>query len=152
MDDPDDDNEYKNTSKILTKTIATLVALGVVGIVAYSCTRNKDSNDSSNSSLNKSVDKSEPLSKEDIARLEEEERLTAETVKYCPLCNKATFKIPGCNYMKCSNAGKGVSETNGEPTSDCLCEWCWECTRNKYKPIPGKEYMGFCDDKGHNSH
>jgi hypothetical protein len=75
--------------------------------------------------------------------LEDEERLTVEAVKLCPLCHKSTFKESGCNYMKCSES---------DPKSDCVMEWCWACVKPKYKPIAGQDDKGFCNDSSHNSH
>ena len=72
-----------------------------------------------------------------------EEQKTALAVKNCPFCGKATYKDDGCNYMKCSKS---------EPKSNCPGEWCFADNKPKYKVIPGKESLGCCNDKSHNSH
>lgn len=74
---------------------------------------------------------------------EQAEELTNQAVKNCPLCNKPTFLDGGCNYMRCSNS---------DPPSICIAEWCWQCHKIKYKPIPGRENEGCCNDLSHNSH
>lgn len=79
----------------------------------------------------------------DWARLAAEEAATARVVKPCPWCGKATYLIDGCNYMNCSQS---------DPVSTCPAEWCFQCGKEKFKPIPGREYLGCCNDQTHNSH
>ena len=67
-----------------------------------------------------------------------------EYIKNCPKCGIPTFKDGGCNYMKCSD-GDG-------PVSNCPCEWCFQCHKPKYEPLPDKPELGCCNDKSHNSH
>lgn len=76
-------------------------------------------------------------------RLHEEELLTGQVVKACPLCQKPTYLDGGCNYMKCSNS---------DPPSNCPAEWCFLCHRVKYKPVLGRLNQGCCNDVRHNSH
>ncbi|MFS8159025.1 MAG: hypothetical protein ACMG6E_02210 [Candidatus Roizmanbacteria bacterium] len=79
----------------------------------------------------------------DPSELAKEEQLTAAVVKNCPFCEKQTYKIDGCNYMKCSNS---------DPPSNCPGEWCFVDGLPKYKPIPSKPYLAYCVDLSHNSH
>lgn len=69
--------------------------------------------------------------------------MAEQWIKPCPKCKLNTFKDGGCNYMKCSDS---------EPKSDCDCEWCWVCELPKFRPIPGLENKGACNDPSHNSH
>ena len=68
------------------------------------------------------------------------------TIKICPFCGWLGELASGCNYIKCP-APVGVGTTR-----QCNGEWCWVCYKPKYKVIPNKENLGFCDDKKHNSH
>lgn len=79
----------------------------------------------------------------DDERLLNEELLTGQVVKACPLCQKPTYLDGGCNYMKCSQS---------DPPSNCPAEWCFLCHKIKYRPIPGKLNQGCCNDVRHNSH
>jgi len=73
---------------------------------------------------------------------------------FCPNCGVATVKPDGCNYMKCDQGDRSMIPKEFLPKTEELCqqEWCWSDGLPKYRPIPGKEYLGYCDDKTHNSH
>lgn len=79
----------------------------------------------------------------DWKRLVAEEEATARVVKPCPWCNKRTYLIDGCNYMDCSKS---------DPPSNCPGQWCFQCSKPKYNPIPNKKWLGCCNDLTHNSH
>ena len=57
--------------------------------------------------------------------------LASGVLKRCPKCGILTYKIDGCNYIKC-----GVSL--------CGAEWCWLCVQCKGG--------NGCTNKDHNSH
>lgn len=78
-----------------------------------------------------------------IISISEEEKLTHQVVKACPLCQKPTYLDGGCNYMKCSNS---------DPPSNCPTEWCFLCHKIKYRPLTIKPYDSCCNDPRHNSH
>lgn len=82
-------------------------------------------------------------SNEMTTRLMREEELSNAKIKACPLCQKRTYIIDGCNNMKCWQS---------DPPSTCPCEWCFQCGLAKFKPLVGKEYLGCCNDSAHNSH
>ena len=65
--------------------------------------------------------------------------LENETIKLCPHCDRPGELASGCNYIKC-------------PAKECKKEWCWKCSKPKYKAIESKPELGFCNDKSHNSH
>jgi hypothetical protein len=75
-------------------------------------------------------------------------------VGFCPLCGVATVKTDGCNYMKCSIGDRSFIPKELLPldTELCPCEWCFVDGLPKFRSLPGREYLGFCDDKTHNSH
>ena len=60
-----------------------------------------------------------------------EEGLKNGSIKACPLCGILGELASGCNYIKCPS---------------CSGEWCWQCSKKKYK---GEDA---CNDKSHNSH
>lgn len=91
-------------------------------------------------------EETEPLSHQKLLSTKSNPKVEAEDearIKPCPFCGKRTFLIDGCNYMECSKS---------DPPSSCLGEWCFQCLLPKYRPVPGKEYLGCCNDKSHNSH
>jgi len=75
-------------------------------------------------------------------------------IGFCPLCGVATVHDGGCNYMKCDDADRSMIPEELRPPKEELCQqqWCFECYKPKYRPIPGKEYLGFCNDPDHHSH
>ncbi len=85
------------------------------------------------------------ISKIDEMRLNEEEKLSNEKIKPCPLCKKPIFQDGGCNNMKCRES---------DPPSNCPMEFCFACLKPKFQPYPGLENLGFCqrDHPTHNSH
>ena len=68
-----------------------------------------------------------------------------EEIRQCPLCEGFRTKDTACNYVTCENN----YENNG---IKCNAPWCWVCLKPKYHIYNGKEDLGFCNDKTHNSH
>jgi len=68
-----------------------------------------------------------------------------EEIRQCPLCEGFRMKDNACNYVTCGN-----NYENNE--IKCIKPWCWLCLKPKYELYNGKEHLGFCNDKTHNSH
>lgn len=75
------------------------------------------------------------------------EGIALGTIKRCPFCGSPGELASGCNYIKCPAA---VGENNSK--KKCNGEWCWVCHKPKYRAIPNKTELGFCNDSKHNSH